>query len=386
MQLKKTKMCKFHLKGICARGSECPFAHGKVELQPLPDFSQTKLCRNLMKTGGCNDPNCTYAHDVGDLRQNYYFYKTKICRYWLAGQCNNSMTCYFAHSEKELRKAGFCDETGSTSASSDDQKESMDYTTEEESVTSDQPKMIASQFNDMDGSSVDSEPSIAELVSEWCLQEGPGDSRDSDSKLDSLLSMFPYGISENISPPGSQESTVTSQESMNLHESAVSRSNNLSKTEKKEPRISWSNSFPKPEEKEKDASWSNSSLFFNDFGEAPTTQVEKDALWTNSVLQLNTAIGKALTKVDVVTSTHQPLNGRSDEGTDSLISNHLKADSVEFLPPGLDCFSNKPGDSTFQDSEALLSQLIQLLGHHKLHDFEAAEQHQSPEQVPTRAW
>jgi hypothetical protein len=59
---------------------------------------------------------------------------------------------------------------------------------------------------------------------------------------------------------------------------------------------------------------------------------------------LNDAIGKALTKVDVVTNVHQLLDDWTDEGTDSLISNHSKGGCVEFLPPGLDIFFEEPGD------------------------------------------
>jgi hypothetical protein len=65
---KKTKMCKFYILGVCAKGDGCKFAHQKEDLCPLPDLSRTKLCKTLISTGGCNDPDCTYAHNREELR------------------------------------------------------------------------------------------------------------------------------------------------------------------------------------------------------------------------------------------------------------------------------------------------------------------------------
>jgi hypothetical protein len=86
--------------------------------------------------------------------------------------------------------------------------------------TSDQPKGSAAPYNYMDGLNMDPEPAhIAEFVSKWCL-DSPSYAKshepelgeimsqfgaphhniprkvDSDSKLDSLLSMFPYSSSD----------------------------------------------------------------------------------------------------------------------------------------------------------------------------------------------
>jgi len=66
---RKTKMCKFHYSGACARGSACAFAHAEEELEALPDLSRTKICRTLMTTGSCHDPDCKYAHAAGELRE-----------------------------------------------------------------------------------------------------------------------------------------------------------------------------------------------------------------------------------------------------------------------------------------------------------------------------
>eukprot|EP00929_Paragymnodinium_shiwhaense_P052792 TRINITY_DN2643_c0_g1_i1.p1 TRINITY_DN2643_c0_g1~~TRINITY_DN2643_c0_g1_i1.p1 ORF type:complete len:565 (+),score=108.15 TRINITY_DN2643_c0_g1_i1:168-1862(+) len=66
----KTKMCKFHILGACARGTNCLFAHDEAELNPLPDLSRTKLCKTLIATGRCDDPNCRYAHREEELKES----------------------------------------------------------------------------------------------------------------------------------------------------------------------------------------------------------------------------------------------------------------------------------------------------------------------------
>lgn len=64
----KTKMCKFHILGICSKGGTCQFAHNKEEMNPLPDLYRTKLCKTLINTGACPDVLCTYAHNKEQLR------------------------------------------------------------------------------------------------------------------------------------------------------------------------------------------------------------------------------------------------------------------------------------------------------------------------------
>lgn len=67
-QFSKTKLCRFELLGICAKGPECPFAHGQTELKALPDLRCTKLCRELLSTGQCTTLGCSYAHTKQELR------------------------------------------------------------------------------------------------------------------------------------------------------------------------------------------------------------------------------------------------------------------------------------------------------------------------------
>lgn len=67
-QFSKTKMCKFELLGMCAKGPQCPFAHGNEELRPLPDLRCTKMCREMLHSGTCSNPSCAYAHSREELR------------------------------------------------------------------------------------------------------------------------------------------------------------------------------------------------------------------------------------------------------------------------------------------------------------------------------
>lgn len=65
----KTKLCKFHILGVCSKGAECNFAHEAVELNQLPDLAKTKVCKALINTGHCDDPECRYAHNKEELRE-----------------------------------------------------------------------------------------------------------------------------------------------------------------------------------------------------------------------------------------------------------------------------------------------------------------------------
>jgi len=64
----RTKMCKFHILGVCTKGQSCRFAHDRMELQSLPDLQRTKLCKTLISTGECTNPACRYAHNKEELR------------------------------------------------------------------------------------------------------------------------------------------------------------------------------------------------------------------------------------------------------------------------------------------------------------------------------
>jgi hypothetical protein len=66
--LMKTKMCKYHILGMCKEGADCQFAHSKEEMNPLPDLYRTRLCKTLINTGRCDNPTCNYAHNKMELR------------------------------------------------------------------------------------------------------------------------------------------------------------------------------------------------------------------------------------------------------------------------------------------------------------------------------
>ncbi|CAK0849869.1 unnamed protein product, partial [Prorocentrum cordatum] len=65
----KTRLCTFNQVGLCNRGSECTFAHGKDELRPVPDLFKTKMCPAVVRRERCEDTMCTYAHDKTELRR-----------------------------------------------------------------------------------------------------------------------------------------------------------------------------------------------------------------------------------------------------------------------------------------------------------------------------
>jgi len=103
-QFQKTKMCKFHLLGMCVKGTGCMFAHTANELQTPPDLRCTKMCKRLVDTGVCGDKDCSFAHNANELRTNGAFHKTKLCRFNQLGHCALGSKCNFAHSPLELQQ------------------------------------------------------------------------------------------------------------------------------------------------------------------------------------------------------------------------------------------------------------------------------------------
>jgi hypothetical protein len=175
-QLSKTKMCKFYQRGLCTKGTQCPFAHDAKELQPLPDLSRSKFCMVLRKTGRCDNPKCSYAHKEAELQTSGTFYKTKVCKYWQSGgKCPLGQACSFAHSQielrSELRPAGSRDETESTSASSNGHKE--DILPESNTDISSEPACIdVSSLKT--AFSADSEPAHIDLLSMFSYTASDG--------------------------------------------------------------------------------------------------------------------------------------------------------------------------------------------------------------------
>mmetsp|Transcript_1349 Transcript_1349/g.3294 ORF Transcript_1349/g.3294 Transcript_1349/m.3294 type:complete len:307 (-) Transcript_1349:632-1552(-) len=100
-QLRKTKICNFHLRGACQFGEECAFAHTSIELQPAPDLSKTRLCR-AYANGGCTQRDCTFAHGEQELRAAGVPFKNAMCLWNKKGKCRKGELCRFAHSVNEL--------------------------------------------------------------------------------------------------------------------------------------------------------------------------------------------------------------------------------------------------------------------------------------------
>jgi hypothetical protein len=99
--LRKTKLCVYHLEGKCGLGSDCSFAHNVSEMKVGPDLTKTQLCVKFAE-GNCTNKNCTYAHGEAELRDPPNF-KKKICKWHLQGKCRNGTSCGFAHNGVELR-------------------------------------------------------------------------------------------------------------------------------------------------------------------------------------------------------------------------------------------------------------------------------------------
>lgn len=99
--LKKTKMCVYHLEGRCGYGSSCQFAHCVSEIQKAPNLAKTQLCTKFMN-GTCTNRKCSYAHGQAELVMPPS-YKKKACTWFMQGKCRNGIKCGFAHDISELR-------------------------------------------------------------------------------------------------------------------------------------------------------------------------------------------------------------------------------------------------------------------------------------------
>eukprot|EP00929_Paragymnodinium_shiwhaense_P050326 TRINITY_DN25341_c0_g1_i1.p1 TRINITY_DN25341_c0_g1~~TRINITY_DN25341_c0_g1_i1.p1 ORF type:complete len:260 (+),score=47.72 TRINITY_DN25341_c0_g1_i1:272-1051(+) len=68
-RFQKTELCRFFQANACAKGMDCPFAHGLDELQARPNLYKSAICKMWLR-GKC--PNscktCRFAHGPGDLK------------------------------------------------------------------------------------------------------------------------------------------------------------------------------------------------------------------------------------------------------------------------------------------------------------------------------
>eukprot|EP00929_Paragymnodinium_shiwhaense_P000646 TRINITY_DN100892_c0_g1_i1.p1 TRINITY_DN100892_c0_g1~~TRINITY_DN100892_c0_g1_i1.p1 ORF type:complete len:418 (-),score=101.88 TRINITY_DN100892_c0_g1_i1:314-1567(-) len=104
-QLRKTKICMYHLRGCCQYGEDCAFAHSCNELQGIPDLSKTRLCKAVLAGSSCDNPECHFAHSEEELRSTNLFFKKTLCIWNEKGKCRNGDQCRFAHGSEELRGA-----------------------------------------------------------------------------------------------------------------------------------------------------------------------------------------------------------------------------------------------------------------------------------------
>jgi len=137
--LKKTRLCKFWQQGKCPYERDCKFAHGEDELQDGQggededstgnrdegkdaqqtgtSFRKTRPCRYWLK-GHCQyGDSCRFAHGDEELEEEEEedengaartqrgseYRKTKLCRHWMTGSCPFEDSCKFAHGEHELQ-------------------------------------------------------------------------------------------------------------------------------------------------------------------------------------------------------------------------------------------------------------------------------------------
>jgi len=103
VQLQKTKLCRYHMKGNCKHGSSCRFAHGQDQLLQPPNLQKTRMCPDFLANGKCTNQQCTFAHYENELKEVNICHKTALCTWFLAGKCRNGAECHFAHGEHELK-------------------------------------------------------------------------------------------------------------------------------------------------------------------------------------------------------------------------------------------------------------------------------------------
>lgn len=65
----KTRMCVFHLQGVCAQGNTCTYAHNPEELRSTPNLVRTRLCEFHFRGNCAYGINCNYAHSIDELRE-----------------------------------------------------------------------------------------------------------------------------------------------------------------------------------------------------------------------------------------------------------------------------------------------------------------------------
>ncbi|KEG01887.1 hypothetical protein YYE_03406 [Plasmodium vinckei vinckei] len=95
------RLCSFYAKGICARGNKCSWAHGELDVRPMPKFYKTRMCYTFLSGSYCEASKCTFAHTEEELRGSGK--ALRLCtKYFLDGYCSKADKCPMAHSINQL--------------------------------------------------------------------------------------------------------------------------------------------------------------------------------------------------------------------------------------------------------------------------------------------
>ncbi|KAI8803616.1 hypothetical protein BJ742DRAFT_682930, partial [Cladochytrium replicatum] len=93
----RTVVCKHWLRGLCKKGELCEFLH-EYNLRKMPE------CWFYSKYGECSNPECLYLHiDPND--------KVRECAWYARGFCKHGARCRHKHVRKALCPlylTGFC--------------------------------------------------------------------------------------------------------------------------------------------------------------------------------------------------------------------------------------------------------------------------------------
>eukprot|EP00929_Paragymnodinium_shiwhaense_P088072 TRINITY_DN4828_c0_g1_i2.p1 TRINITY_DN4828_c0_g1~~TRINITY_DN4828_c0_g1_i2.p1 ORF type:complete len:504 (+),score=127.55 TRINITY_DN4828_c0_g1_i2:141-1652(+) len=105
-QFHRTEPCRFFDTG-CRNGNNCPFAHGREQLQNRPNLWKTSLCTRW-QAWNCPYPveECSFAHGHQDLHVTHSYLKTVLCKDFIKDRCQLGNKCRHAHGYGELQSAG----------------------------------------------------------------------------------------------------------------------------------------------------------------------------------------------------------------------------------------------------------------------------------------
>ncbi|KAF5314208.1 hypothetical protein D9758_017837 [Tetrapyrgos nigripes] len=98
--------CKFFAKGVCNKGSQCPFRHDALPNSPLsptasdshvqPSAKMPIRCHFYAKNSCRNGDSCPYLHETDEVKKDENV-RLKPCRYFAEGKCHRGNKCTFAH-------------------------------------------------------------------------------------------------------------------------------------------------------------------------------------------------------------------------------------------------------------------------------------------------